>query len=147
MKRLRNINNLAIFILIIFAIACGSGETRKFTGKLETKVKNASDYSEVTSGDDDAEISIVKKSDKEATLIVKKIKSDNNKLFLETCKLEITLESGENWRLPSTKCKTDKSEMDVFGTISLADKKMLLQLTGEFTSLKYSWRFEGAEIK
>lgn len=42
---------------------------------------------------------------------------------------------------------TDKSEMSVFGTVSVKDKKMILQLTGDFINLKYDWRFEGTEIK
>ena len=83
MNKVNTLIGLAIFLCVVLSIACGGGETHKFTGKLETKVKNASDYSEVSSGDDEAEISMVKKSDKEATLIVKKLKSDNNKLFLE----------------------------------------------------------------
>ena len=67
------------------------------------------------------------------------------KLILETCNLEMTLESDGNWRVPPTKCKTDKSEIEVFGTVSIKDKKILLQMSGEFPSLKYTWRFEDTE--
>ena len=41
---MKNIISLGCSLIILLSIACGGGEKHNFTGKLETKVKNASDY-------------------------------------------------------------------------------------------------------
>jgi hypothetical protein len=128
----------------VLAVA-GCGEKRTFNGSLDTKVKRVADYTELTSGSDETEISFVKKSEQKAVLEVKKTKPSENKLFLETCSLALEAAGNDAWRLPATTCKTDKSNMTVYGTLSLSGGKMLLQLTGDFADLRYYWRFEAPQ--